>query len=131
MYVFLGWFNVAGIVVMTAPFWLRILNKHIFKWRSPRYAALVKALRTLHKPLGIAIVCSAFIHGLLALGSLRLHTGTLLGALVVVTAGLGVCLYFLKKKGLLTWHRRMALLTFVLILVHLIFPSAVYRIFGA
>ena len=130
MYRFLGWFNVAAFILMTSPYWLRMLNKYVLKWRGPRYSALIKGLRVLHKPLGIVFALTAPLHGFLALGAFRLHTGTILGILVLVTAVLGAFNFFLKKKGLLLWHRRAALLVFLLELFHLLFPSALYYIFG-
>jgi hypothetical protein len=126
MYVFLGWFTIALLLVMTAPFWLRFLNKHVLHLKGGAYGKTIKTLRTIHKPLGVAIAVVALVHGYLALGALRLHTGSLLWLAVLVTAVLGVLFYYFKKKPLFAWHKRMVLVVLFLLLVHLIFPSAVY-----
>ena len=130
MYVIIGWFNVAAVVIMTAPFWLRLINMHVFHNKNKALARLAKLLRTVHKPLGIAILVLAVVHGILALGALRLHTGTIAGIMLIATAALGGSFYRLKKKPLLIAHRTLALLFALFVLVHLIFPSAVWSLLG-
>lgn len=126
MYVFLGWLNVFLFVVMTAPFWLRFLNTHLLHMEKGTYFKVIKVLRAVHKPLGGVILAIALVHGYLALGGFRLHTGTLLWIATAVTAALGLSFYLFKKKALFVWHKRMALIVVCLVLVHLVFPSAVY-----
>ena len=126
MYVILGWLNVAFLVVMTSPYWLRFLNKHIFHLQGGAYIKTIKFLRSVHKPLGIAVLVIALIHGYLALGALRLHTGTILWIAFFLTAVLGSLFYFTKKRPFFTWHKRMVLVAIVLLLIHLLFPSAIY-----
>ena len=130
MYAVLGWINIAALVVMTSPYWLRLINKYAFKNKSKALARGAKALRMAHKPLGIALVASVLAHGFLALNALRLHTGTLAAIMLIVTAALGATFYFLKKKPMLIAHRTMALLLVLLVLIHLIFPSALWQLFG-
>jgi hypothetical protein len=130
IYAVLGWVNVAAVIVMTLPYWLRLLNKHAFKGKNAALARVSKVLRAVHKPLGLALAALVIVHGILALGALRLHTGTLAGVALIVTAALGAAFYFRKKKPLLTAHRAAALLLALLVLAHLIFPSAVWQLFG-
>ncbi len=130
MYAVLGWFNVAAIVIMTAPFWLRLINKLASHNKNKALARIVKFLRAVHKPLGITILVLAIVHGILALGALRLHTGTIAGIMLIVTAVLGGAFYRLKKKPLFVAHRTLALLFVLFVLIHLIFPSAVWSLFG-
>ena len=129
MYAVLGWVNVALLALMTAPYWLRFLNKHVFHTQGGIYAKLIKGLRKVHKPLGLAVILIAAIHGYLALGALRLHTGTLLGTGIVLTAALGISFYRMRKKPLFAWHKRLALLVILLLLLHLLFPGAIYSLF--
>lgn len=126
MYVWLGWLNVAFLAVMTAPYWLRFLNQRTLRLKDGAYGKTIKVLRALHKPLGVAVVLIAAVHGYLALGAFRLHTGTILGTSVLLTALFGLSFYLAKKKFLFTWHKRLALLSILLLLVHLLFPGAVY-----
>jgi len=126
MYVFFGWLNIALIAVMTSPFWLRFLNDRTLHLKGGAYGKTIKFLRTIHKPLGVVILIIALVHGYLALGAFRLHTGLLLWLSVFITAVLGISFYFTRKKALFLWHRRMVLVVLFFLLVHLIFPSAVY-----
>lgn len=130
MYAVLGWVNLAAMIVMTMPFWLRLINRHAFKGKNAALAHIAKAFRAVHKPLGLILVAAVIIHGILALGALRLHTGTLAGILLIVTAALGATFFFRKKKPILIAHRTAALLLALLVLIHLIFPSALWQIFG-
>lgn len=126
LYSVLGFFNIVLLAVMTAPFWLRFINDRIFRKKGGTYAKSIKLLRAVHRPLGAIVIVVAAIHGYLALGTVRLHTGVLVLLALLVTAALGGSFYLFKKKPLFLWHRRMALLVIFLLLLHLIFPSALY-----
>ncbi len=115
---------------MTAPFWLRFLNTHTLRLKGGAYGKTIKFLRTIHKPLGAAILVIALVHAYLALGAFRLHTGSLLWLSIFVAAVLGFSFHITKKRPLFAWHRRAVLLAILLLLIHLIFPSALYYIFG-
>lgn len=129
-YAILGWVNLGAIIVMTLPLWLRLLNKHAFKGKNAALARIARAFRAVHKPLGLLLAASVIVHGILALGALRLHTGTIAGIMLIVTAALGATFFFRKKKPLLTAHRTAALLLALFVLIHLIFPSALWQLFG-
>ena len=129
MYRVLGWFNVGFLAVMTSPYWLRFLNNHTLRLKGGTYGKVIKILRAVHKPLGAAILVIAAIHGYLALGALRLHTGTIVGSMVLITAVLGATFFFTKKKAVFVWHKRMVLAVILFLLIHLLFPGAVYSLF--
>jgi cytochrome b561 len=124
MYSVLGWLNAVILGVLLSPFVLGFLNKHLFKTKSKGFRDIVKLLRRFHKPLGLALAVLAPIHGYMALGGFRLHTGSLLYISAFITVALGGSFYRLKKKELFKWHKRMAAVTVLLLAVHLLFPSA-------
>lgn len=126
LYSVLGFTNIVLLTAMTAPFWLRLLNERFFHKKGGTYGKVIKTLRMLHKPLGAVIIIIAAIHGYLALGSIRLHTGLLVLLALLVTATLGGSFFLIKKKPLFIWHRRMVLVVLFLLLIHLIYPSALY-----
>ena len=128
MYIILGWVNVALVAVQLLPFIVRRLNKYFIK--SSALTKQINKYRVLHRILGGLLLVGTIIHGVLALGVLRLHTGTLLGAAAVLTVLIGAAFLVFKKKWLLALHRISALLVILMVLVHLIFPYAVYYIFG-
>lgn len=130
MYQILGLINVALLIGVTSPYWLRRVNQWFFRGKNPAFARWIKPLRRIHKPLGICLVLLSLLHGYLALGALRLHTGSAVWVMLFITAALGVLFYKKKKAVFFLWHKRAALLTVILTLVHLIFPGAFYYIFG-
>lgn len=122
MYAILGWINIGIIVIITSPFWLKRINKHIFN-NNRDINKVVKGLRKLHKPLGISLVLLGIIHGYLALGAIKLHTGIILLLSIMITVTLGGIFYRKKYKVVFQWHKRMALIAVILVLIHLIFPG--------
>jgi hypothetical protein len=126
IYLYLGWFNVFLLAVMTAPYWLRFLNNRTLRLKGGAFAKTIKFLRKLHKPLGLILLLLALYHGYLALGALRPHTGALVWLAIAATASLGLSYYLSKKKALFVWHKRMVLVVLAFLLLHLLFPSALY-----
>ena len=129
-YELMGWLSVWTLAVMLMPYLLRFANNRFFHWKGKTYNKILKGLRTVHKPLGAVLLVAIAVHGTLALGGLRLHTGSILGSSLFITATLGVLFHLYKKKALFLWHKRMAAVTVLLFAVHFFFPSAVYRLFG-
>lgn len=128
MYQILGILNVVLFVGVTSPYWLRRINQWFFHGKNQGIIQGVKKLRKVHKPLGISLVVLSLIHGYLALGALRLHTGSLAWIMSIITVLFGVLFYKKKKAVYLLWHKRVALLTIILTVLHLLFPSALYYI---
>lgn len=129
LYSILGILNVVLLIVITSPYWLRRVGQWFFPKKKIVSAKLMKTLRALHKPFGICLLLITLAHGYLALGALRLHTGTLVGIMVLITVVLGGMFYKKKKAVLFKWHKRAALLTVLLTLLHLFIPNALYYIF--
>lgn len=124
-YAFFGWVSVVSLAVLILPFILVRLNKHLFKTKHSAYFKLIKLLRQIHKPLGIVFVAVALIHGIMVLGSFRLHTGWLLFISLVVTVFSGGAFYRLKKKPLFQLHKWFALIVVLLFLLHFFKPYAI------
>jgi len=128
MFRIIGFIAAGLLVLVTAPYWFRLLNKYVLRIPAKKVLPLSKALRAIHKPLGIALLLIAATHGYLALRSIRLHTGTLAWLSFAVTACLGIAFYFTKKKPVFRLHKLFALLSALLVLLHLLFPGALYYI---
>jgi hypothetical protein len=90
----------------------------------------MKFLRPAHKVLGICFLAVTLVHGWLAWGSLRIHTGTLAAIMLLVTVIFGALFYWKKKKILFKLHKTSALIMVLLILLHLFVPNAIYYLFG-
>ncbi|WP_051188407.1 hypothetical protein [Proteocatella sphenisci] len=124
MYSILGWLNAVLLTLMVMPFALIRANKMIFKGKNKNIQSLTRMLRKIHKQMGFVLVVTGIVHGYLALGGLRLHTGTLLYLSLLLTGTMGLLFYLKKKKIFLQLHRYFAALVIMLLALHLIFPSA-------
>lgn len=130
MYKILGIISLILVIVITSPFWLRTLNSWTVKTKDKRFFNLLKFLRKLHKPLGLALAVLVIWHGTLAWGWSRLHTGHLALIGFLITVVLGGAHYKLKNKKLFKAHKLMALISVLLLVLHRLWPSALWRIFG-
>ncbi len=129
-YRFLGWVALVLLVVMVSPFILRLLHSKVFKSKSKGLLKVIKALRTIHKPLGLALVLLGAVHGIGMLGRVRLHSGSLVLMSLILTGVLGLAFWKKKDKRALMGHRVMSLVTVILLLLHLFWPGALFRLFG-
>ena len=130
MYKILGIISLILVIVITSPFWLRTLNSWTVKTKDKRFFNLLKFLRKLHKPLGLALAVLVIWHGTLSWGWSRLHTGHLALIGFLITVILGGAHYKLKNKKLFKAHKLMALISVLLLVLHRLWPSALWRIFG-
>ena len=130
MYRIFGWINVAVVAVMIAPFVLRWISLRLGKSKQSAVNKCFRFMRRLHKPLGGLLFASALVHAVLVLSGWRLHTGTILGFIVIIISIFGLLFFAVKKKWVVSTHKIFAYILIALVLVHLIFPSAIYQLFG-
>lgn len=131
IYQILGWASVFLAVLASSPYWLRTLNNWTFKTKDKRFLKLIKTLRPIHKVAGALLAVIALVHGYLALSNnLKLHTGLLVYLSFLLTAGLGMVHHFKKDKRAFKGHKVMALISFILFLLHLLAPWALGQWFG-
>ena len=97
MYRILGYLNVTLFIVVTSPYWLRRLNQWMLHIRGADIQKVLKPLRSLHKPLAACLAVLAAIHGYLALGAPRLHTGSIVWMLFFSRRGLAML--FIKENA--------------------------------
>ena len=127
----LGWISVALAVIASSPYWLKALNKWTFKTKDKRFLNLIKRLRPIHKAAGILLAAIALVHGWMALGGrIGLHTGFLAYLGFLLTIILGISFYSAKDRRAFKGHKVMALIGFLLIMLHLIRPWALGEWFG-
>ncbi len=126
MFRVVGFVTAFLLVLVTSPYWLRQLNKYVMRLPARKIGPILKKLRLIHKPLGIALFVIAATHGYMALGFFQWHTGSIAWLAFSVTASLGIALYFRRKPALFKLHKGAALTAVLLVLVHLLFPSLLY-----
>ena len=114
---------------MLLPYVMRKLNEFFFKKKNGTYISTMRFLRKSHRYLGVLLIASIFIHGWLALGTLMLHTGTILGAFALIMAVFGLIFILAKKRWAYKTHKALAVAFIALLLLHLLVPSALYYIF--
>lgn len=106
-------------------YFLRVFRKNEWLLKVPFQADIFKFIKKNHKYLAGAVLIIGPIHGYLALGMLKFHTGNL----VVITVFIMFIIYILGRlkilKNWLVWHRRFAVLVFVAWGVHYFFPWAI------
>lgn len=125
MYSILGYVSVGLLVLLVLPYVLRIINTKFLK-RNKRVNNVIKFLKKYHKLFGAAALIISLIHGYMALGGLRLHTGSLVFMSMALAAITGMLFAKKKKKILLTLHRAFSALSIALLGLHYFFPSALY-----
>lgn len=126
MYKILGWINAILLVLIIAQFILNYTNRNFIKTDNKTFKKIQKLFKLIHKPLGITLAILGLIHGYMALGGFRLHTGSLLYLSLFITAILGGSFYKLRKKVFFLWHKIIAALTVLLLMVHIFFPDAIW-----
>ncbi len=129
MYAVFGWINVALVALMLLPYVMRKLNEFFFKKKSGPYIKVMRFLRKSHRYIGGVLILTILAHGWLALGTLMLHTGTVLGAMALVMAIFALIFILVKKRWAYKTHKALAVAFIALLLLHLIVPSALYYIF--
>lgn len=128
MYEVLGITSEVLFAIVMMPFLLRHINRVFYKGKNRMITSWRMRFRKIHKPAGFGLAVISLIHGYLALGSIRLHTGTLAWMVSIAAVILGVLFSIKKKAVILVWHRRMALLAILFIALHLLVPGALYYI---
>jgi len=120
----LGWLNIGLIILMGTIY---PIKKIYLKNKSHGVFSIYRKTRLLHPILGLIIVVIGLTHGYLALGTLRLHTGSLLVTTIIVMG----CVTSLGRKQLLfkkSWikiHRSLVPILFIFIILHIFFRSLI------
>jgi hypothetical protein len=119
-YEFLG--NLSAIILFfqISLFVLRRVYKYIPK-KPQWFPPILKFLKNAHIYTGVALLFLGLIHGFLALGTLRLHTGLILW-LGILFAFIGFL--FKKKIGKrwIAYHRIFGFVIIILYFVHYYLP---------
>ncbi len=127
MYVYLGWFFVVILGIMILPALLSFLFKKSTSARKNKFLKeLLKLSRKSHKIIVLLVIVLAPVHGYLALGGLRFHTGSLVLISIIVTSILGYRHYKLKKKSSINLHKLSVALVAVFLGVHLLYPNLIW-----
>lgn len=118
----LAWISVALLVALSIIYLLRIVNKYFFNNQNAVLKKWNKHLRKHHKWMGIMIIITGLLHGILSSFSLlSFNMGTLL-LVVFILLALSFILRKIFARGT-TWikfHRILTGFAFVLLVLHLV-----------
>jgi predicted tellurium resistance membrane protein TerC len=112
---FTGWLNVFLLVMLsTTGIFLKFLSQK---------GTVKKSVFKFHPFIGIALIVSVITHGYYMMGGIYMHTGTVLGAVIIF----GYIIYFIlrafKSKHAHWFHRFVPIPAVILMVIHLVFPA--------
>lgn len=116
IYKVLAWVSVVLLFYNFSLFPLRRLLKNVKSAR--KYLSYGSKI---HRFTGVALLMTGIIHGYLALGTIRFHTGLLLWSGVVLLFAYYLLRKFLKKRWLIL-HRYTDFIVLGLFFIHFFFP---------
>ena len=112
--------NATFLILLLSPFILRRINKYFYNNKNKLISKILVYLSKFHRYFAIILSITAFIHGYLALGTIKLHTGYILWVLVLIQAIIGNLAKIFKKPYLFNIHRAVGVSSLVFLLAHLI-----------
>ena len=127
----MGWMNLVLVVVMGIIYpvkkYATAMLQKVGKEKSKGSMKLYQLIRQIHPILGTIIVLLGLLHGYLAIGTMRLHTGLLIVIMIMlmgIVAIFGPKLKVLRKKWR-TLHRSMGLFLFIFVIIHLFWRNLI------
>lgn len=115
----MGWINVVLALFMGSIYPLKQQIKN-YKKLAPVY----RKMRIIHPVTGVVMILVGLFHGYMALGSIRIHSGSLILIILILmglTALAGTRIKAFRKNWRIV-HRLLAVLLFASVLAHLIWP---------
>ena len=112
---FTGWLNVFLLVMLS-------MTGIFLKFLSSK-GTLKKSIFKFHPFIGIALILSVLTHGYYMMGGIFMHTGTVLGAVIIFGYVIYYILRTIKSKHAHWFHRAVPIPAVILMIIHLFFPS--------
>ncbi len=120
----MGWVNLVLIVIMGLIYPLKMAYQ---RNKDKKVLELYKRARIFHPVLGFVIIGIGLTHGYLALGALRLHTGSLVLLALIAMATIALIGPRMKalRKSWRTIHRYAGGVLWAFLLLHLFYRSLI------
>ncbi len=130
LYEYLGWLFVVVLFLMLIPSILKFIFKKSEKARKYKFLRKVLKITTkLHKFIVLLIIILAPIHGYLALGSIKIHTGSLVYFSIILASIFGYRHYKLKNKNTIMPHKIFVIIAFCMLFIHILYPNLLWYMF--
>ncbi|HHY99796.1 MAG TPA: hypothetical protein PLV23_05685 [Sedimentibacter sp.] len=120
MVTILGLINASLLILLLSPFLLRRINKLIFHNKNKALKKIAAILSKMHMYFAYILLATAFTHGYMALGTIRLHSGYFLWLLVLIQVVVGNMFRKMKKPYMMKVHRALGISSLVLLIFHLL-----------
>ena len=117
---YLGWVNITLLILVITHFLLRRINKFGFGNKSKALRKISSYMSKIHPFIAGALVVSAFFHGWNLAGGIRLHSGYIAFAAILLQLVFGTMVKYLKKKPILIIHRFTGLALVTAVIVHVL-----------
>jgi len=117
---YLGWVNITLLVLVITHFILRRINKYGMKNKNKGIRKAAAFMTKIHPFIAGVLVISAFFHGFNLAGGIRLHSGYIAFAAILLQMIFGTMVKHIKKKPILIMHRIIGLLLVASVIVHVI-----------
>ncbi len=120
LFKYLGGVNIVLLTLIITHFVLRRVNKFGFKNKSKLLRKTSLFMSRIHPYLMVLLVITAFLHGYNLVGGIKLHSGYIAFAIILLQGGFGIMVKSIKKKPILTIHRSLGLILTIAAAVHVI-----------
>lgn len=120
LFKYLGWVNISLLLLIITHFILRRINKYGFNNKSKQLRRTAVFMSKIHPYIVGLLLVTAFLHGYNLAGGIRLHSGFIAFAVILIQSGFGVLVKYVKKKPVLIVHRITGLLLVISVLIHVI-----------
>ncbi|KAB3531549.1 hypothetical protein [Alkaliphilus serpentinus] len=120
----LGWM-IVSLIFLTGLIYP--IKQYYSKSKNKKLLAIYKKLRIIHPLLGVTIILLGSIHGYLALGTFRLHTGTIVLAILVIMAIIPISGQKIQKlkRHWRPYHRYLSIILWISIIIHILFRNII------
>ncbi len=116
----LGWVNLGLLVVITMHFVLRRINRYALGNKNKFLKKASRVIASIHPYVTGLLLVSAFLHGYNMVGGIRLHSGYIAFAVILLQAILGAVVKKYYKKPVLMVHRFTGLALVTAVAIHVI-----------
>lgn len=117
---FLGFINATLLALLLSPLVLRRINKQAFNNKNKILKKYAGLLSRYHMYFGFILLVNAFVHGYMALGTIRIHSGYALWLVVLIQVSLGLYAKKKKKAKIFNIHRTIGIVSVLFLIIHLI-----------
>lgn len=116
----LGWVNIGLLIMIIMHFILRRVNKYTLNNKNQFLKKSSKFMSAIHPYISVLLLISAFLHGYNMVGGIRLHSGFIAFAVILLQMIFGTVVKYAFKKPVLYIHRFTGIAIVITVTIHVI-----------